>query len=137
MDVNRWRKTVALLTLVFFANTAFAALCNLECSLFAGGAMQKAGMRHSPAHGLGHHSMGSSRGCSTAAAAAPIEAAQCEHPLQVTSGFKLTFEKPLAAAVVCQTNLHAASEDAAIHRAERAESPPLLSQAPREISLRI
>ena len=139
--VNYWRKTVALLTLVFFANTGFAALCDFECSIFEARPTNATGLfdarASTPAH-HGHHLQTSSSGSSAAVVSVTTPSSLCEHPEQLTSEFKLASKKAAANALPSiQSAVAPMLGNPDNDRVGTAESPPFLSNVPLQISLRI
>ena len=133
-----WRKTVALLTLLFFANSAFAVLCELECSTYAASPVHHPHTTElTAAHHLLHHTHLSNLEFSVTVAASSMDATLCEHPSQAASRFKLASEKTTVDTIARTSALDSAAGSPDVPQERSAESPPLLNSAPLRISLRI
>lgn len=136
-----WQRVVTLLTLVFFANTSFAAVCDFECSIVAAGRTYQAGAPDanvsSGGHHSGHHLQVASQAVSTVIASTPRGSSHCEHPVQATSQFKLGTKKSASDLSTARPTFDPLLVDAAITEIQTAESPPILSNVPLQLSLRI
>lgn len=141
VSVSHWRKSVALLTLVFFANTGFAAVCDFGCSILEVRPIHQAGVSdantQSAGHHSGHHSPVLSPRSSTAIESASEGSSHCEHSVRVTSQFKLGTKKSATNLGTVRPTFDPVVVDAAISEIQPAESPPFLSNVPIQFSLRI
>lgn len=139
--VSHWRKAVALLTLVFFANTGFAAVCDFECSILEVTPTHQAGVPDantpSAGHHSGHYSQVSSPRSSPAIKSASMVSSHCEHPVQATSQFKLGTKKSATDLSTARPTFDPLLVKTAITEVQTAESPPFLSNVPLQLSLRI
>ena len=144
VGVSYWRKIIALLTLLFFANMGFAAICDFECSIFEARPAQSTMSPEASASSAAHHHSGhdsqvlSSSTSSPAFTAVSMQSSLCEHPVQVTSEFRIASNNP---AVNVMLSMRSTPEpmlgNADSIRVQTAESPPSLSKVPLQISLRI